>query len=189
MQKPNEIKYWSLSSNTVLEDFHSTRDGLTEKEAAIRLKEYGENSIKKQKKTVPRMLFLNQFKSPIILILIAATVISAATGDLLNALIILAIILGSAVLSFLQEYSASNAIEELRSKVQTKCNVIRDGKKIEISSSMIVPGDVVNLSTGSLIPADGLILECDDFYVNQSILTGEAFPVEKKQRRLLRRRA
>lgn len=180
MQKTNEIKYWTLSRSAAIETLQSTEDGLTEKEGLVRLKEYGENSIKSKRKTAPLLLFFTQFKNPIVLILIVATIISAATGDVLDALIILAIVLGSAILSFLQEYSAGNAIEALRSKVQIKTIVMRDGKKIEIASSLIVPGDIVNLSTGSLIPADGLILECDDFYVNQSILTGEAFPVEKK---------
>lgn len=180
MQKTDEIKYWSLPFTAVLQYFHSNPKGLTTEEAASRLKVYGENSIKAQKKTTPLLLFFNQFKNPIILILILATAISIATGDLLDSLIILAIVLGSGVLSFLQEYSASNAIEKLRSKIQIKSSVIRNGKLLRISSEALVPGDIITLSAGCLIPADGLILECPDFYVNQSILTGEAFPVEKK---------
>ena len=179
MQIPEDHRYWSLPSITVLQDFHAVPTGLTAEEAALRLNEFGENSIKAQKKTAPLLLFLSQFKNPIILILIIATAISAMTGDWFDSIIILAIVLGSAILSFVQEYSASNAVEELRSQVQIKTTVLRKGKPIVISSNLVVPGDIITLSAGSLIPADGLILECHDFYVNQSILTGEAFPVEK----------
>lgn len=179
MQKTEEIKYWSLPAADVLKGFNSTPNGLSSVEAASRLKEYGENSIKGKKATIPLLLFLSQFKNPIVVILIAATIISAITGDFIDALIILVIVFGSAVLSFLQEYSASNVIEKLRSKVQSKSTVLRDNKPIEISSTLVVPGDIVKLSAGSLIPADGLIIECNDFYVNQSILTGESIPVAK----------
>jgi Mg2+-importing ATPase len=180
MQEPEKAKYWSTPSAAVLNNLRSTPAGLTAEEAAARFKEYGENTIREQKKSTPLLLFLSQFKNPIILILLIATGISAATGDWNDSLIILAIILGSSVLSFLQEYSAGNAVKELRSKIQIKSTVLRNGKPSEIPSSMVVPGDIITLSAGSLIPADGLILECHDFFVNQSILTGEAFPVEKK---------
>lgn len=180
MEKPEEIKYWSLPSAAVLQNLHVTSAGLTGEEAEKRLKLYGRNSIKGQEKTAPLILFLNQFKSLIIQIMLVATAISAATGDWLDSLIILVIVLASIVLSFLQEYSASNAIDELRSRIQIKSIVLRDGKRMEIPTTLLVPGDIVLLSAGSLIPADGLILECDSFFVNQSILTGEAFSVEKK---------
>ena len=179
MPKPDDSKYWSVPASDVLHDFHTTLTGLTAEDASARLKEYGENTIKAQGKTAPLLLFFSQFKNPIILILIVATVISGMTGDWLDSLIILAIVFGSVILSFLQEYSASHAVEELRSRIQVKSTVLRNGKSLDISTRLLVPGDIIKLSAGSLIPADGLILACDDFYVNQSILTGEAFPVEK----------
>ena len=179
MRKPLDKPYWSLPADEVLQAYSSTREGLSDEDASQRLKEYGENAIKARKQNGPLRLFLAQFKNPIILILMAATGISAATGELFDALIILAIVFGSALLSFLQEYSASNAVEELRSRVMIKSSVLRAGKTAEVFSSAIVPGDIVTLSAGSLIPADGLILACNDFFVNQSILTGESFPVEK----------
>jgi Mg2+-importing ATPase len=172
--------FWSIPTTTVLEKFRSRTTGLTSDEASSRLIEYGENSIEAQRKTAPLLLFLSQFKNPIIIILFIATAISAATGEWLDSMIILAIIFGSAVLSFMQEYSANNAVDDLRTQVQIKSIVLRNGNPIEIPSSAVVPGDIVMLSAGSLIPADGLIIECQDFYVNQSILTGEAYPVEKK---------
>ena len=92
----------------------------------------------------------------------------------------LAVVLGSTILGFVQEYRASNAVEKLRSQVTIKSNVLRDGKPQMLPSEQVVPGDVVLLSAGSLIPADGIVLEANDFFVNQAVLTGETFPVEKK---------
>jgi len=172
--------YWNLPSDTVLEHLHASSDGLTEDEAAARLKTYGENSIHGQERIAPLVLFLNQFKNLIILIMLVATAISAATGDGLDSLIIFLIVLASAVLSFLQEYHADNTISELRSKLQIKSVVLRGGHQEEILTRSLVPGDIVKLSAGTLIPADGLVLSCDALYVNQSVLTGEAFSVEKK---------
>lgn len=179
MKIPEDVKYWSFSSDQALEEFNSSRSGLTPEEAESRLKTYGENSIGKQKKNTQLMMFVNQFKNPIIIILIIATLISAVTGNWIDSLIILGIIVASAALSFSQEYSASNAIEELRAKVQSKSLVLRGGKVIEIPSKEVVPGDIIQISAGSLISADGLILESLDLFVNQAILTGESFPSEK----------
>ena len=88
--------------------------------------------------------------------------------------------LGSALLSFYQEFNASSAAEKLRAQVSLKTNVVRDGTTASIPTEEVVPGDVVLLSAGSLIPADGVVLQTDDFFVNQAVLTGETFPVEKK---------
>lgn len=179
MENKKGIKYWTMPYEKVLEYFKLTKYGLTSKEAEIRLGQYGENSIESSKRNSRLILFLSQFKNPIIIILIIATSISAATGEWIDATIILTIIFGSAILSFFQEYSASNAIEQLRARVESRTIVLRDGKSIEIPSTKVVPGDIIKLSTGSLIPADGLILESLNFFVNQSILTGESLPSEK----------
>lgn len=180
MPNISDIKYWSLSSEEALSRMHSTPAGLTEAESTERLKQFGENLIHSKGSTEPLMLFFSQFKNPIMIILIVATLISGLTGDWIDSLIIMAIVLASVVLSFLQEYSANHAIEELRSRVQLQSTVLRHGKPVTIPTRFVVPGDIVLLSAGSLIPADGLILQSDDFFVNQSILTGEVQPVEKK---------
>lgn len=172
--------YWSIPTEKVMLSLQTDIAGLSKEEARKRLKEYGENTIKKQKKVTKIILFLSQLKNPIMLILIFATIVSASTGDLTDAAIILAIILGSSILSFFQEYRASNAVEELRSKVQIRSVVLRNGKFEEIPARLIVPGDILKFSAGSFISADGLVLESSDFSVNQSILTGESVPNEKK---------
>jgi Mg2+-importing ATPase len=172
-------QYWGQPSPSLLAALHTTPDGLTTAEARQRLEGYGPNLLQAKEKATALRLFLNQFKSPIVLILLFATGVSAMLKDWVDALIILVIVLGSALLSFFQEYSANNAAEKLREQVSFKTDVLRDGKPASIPTNEIVPGDVVLLSAGSLIPADGLVIEARDFFVNQAMLTGETFPVEK----------
>lgn len=100
-------------------------------------------------------------------------------GEWTDAIIILAVVIGSTMLGFVQEYRASSAVEKLRSQVTINSSVLRGGKAQLIPSEQVVPGDVVVLSAGSLIPADCIALETNDFFVNQAVLTGETFPVEK----------
>ena len=172
--------FWSKSIDTVSVQVSSSLNGLSEEDAQRILQIVGRNQIHTKKRTTPLGLFLNQFKSPIVLILIFATIISAFLKDWTDAIIIFLIILGSAFLSFTQENSANNAAEKLKQQVSLKSDVLRDGKIKTVATEEIVPGDVVLLSAGSLIPADGLVFEANDFFVNQAVLTGETFPVEKK---------
>ena len=173
------IPFWSIPVDEVVKKVNSSTNGLSQEAAQEILAQTGPNSIQSKERATPLGLFLNQFKSPIVLILIFATLISAFLKDWVDAVIILLIVLGSALLSFFQEYNASNAAEKLRSQVSLKADVLRDGKSVSIPAEEIVPGDVVLLSAGSLIPADGLVLEAKDFFINQAVLTGETFPVEK----------
>ena len=173
-------RYWSQSPADLLVSLGASPAGLTGAEARQRLVTVGPNLLEARAKATALRLFLNQFRSPIVLILIFATCVSAATQDWVDALIILAIVLGSALLSFFQEYGASNAVEKLRSQVTIKAAVLRDGSPEQIPAEEVVPGDVVQLSAGSLVPADAVLLEACDFFVNQAVLTGETFPVEKQ---------
>jgi Mg2+-importing ATPase len=172
--------YWSRSADDLIAALHSTLDGLTAAEATRRLQQFGPNVLKARKTATPLKLFLGQFKSPIVLILLIATGVSAVTQEWVDAVIILAIVLGSALLSFFQEYNANTAAEKLRAQVRVKATALRDGQPQAIPAEQVVPGDVVLLSAGSLISADGILLEARDFYVNQAVLTGETFPVEKQ---------
>ncbi len=174
------IPFWSLPAEEVFQRVHSSPKGLDQAAAETVLEQVGPNRIRSKEKVTPAGLFLNQFKSPIVLILIFATLVSAFLGDWIDAVIILLIVMGSATLSFFQEYNASNAAEKLRSQVSLKSTVLRGGEPVSIPTDDVVPGDIVLLSAGSLIPADGLVLEAKDFFVNQAVLTGETFPVEKK---------
>jgi Mg2+-importing ATPase len=172
--------YWSRPADDLTAALRSTPAGLSTAEAARRLQQFGPNVLKARKTATPLKLFLGQFKSPIVLILLFATGVSAVTQEWVDAVIILAIVLGSALLSFFQEYSANTAAEKLRAQVRVKATALRDGQPQAIPAEQIVPGDVVLLSAGSLVPADGILLEARDFYVNQAVLTGETFPVDKQ---------
>ena len=171
--------YWSLTPEQLLVRLRGSRNGLQREDVEPRLKQYGSNVIKARQQTTAFGLFLNQFRSPLVLILIFAAVVSVVVGEWTDASIVLAVVLGSTVLGFVQEYRASAAIEKLRSQITIKSNVLRGGQPQVVPSEQIVPGDVVLLSAGSLIPADGVVLAANDFFVNQAVLTGETFPVEK----------
>lgn len=174
-----EFTYWSLPVEEVLEQVRSSRTGLSAREAAIRLTANGPNVIARERSVSEFRVFLQQFRSPLVLILIVATIISALTGEWVDAGIILLIVLSSSVLSYFQEHQASSALAKLRERVQVKSQVLRDGKIIELPAKDLVVGDVIHISTGSLVPADGLILDSLELQVNQSILTGESLPTRK----------
>jgi Mg2+-importing ATPase len=173
-------RYWSQPLESVLATLRSTPDGLETVDAQQRREMFGPNVLAVKERATALGLFFNQFKSPIVLILLFATGVSAVVQEWVDAAIILLIVLGSAVLSFWQEYSANNAADKLRAQVTIKATVLRDGQPRSIPTEEVLPGDVVLLSAGSLIPADGVLVEARDFYVNQAVLTGETFPVEKK---------
>ncbi len=172
-------RYWETEIDELLRQLGTSISGLSETEVEKRISVFGHNILKKKKKKTRLSLFFDQFKSPIILILIFASIVSAVLRDFTDTAIILAIIILSGFLSFIQEYSATNAVERLLQTVKTKATLFRDGKKKEVFIEEIVPGDIVFLSAGDIIPADGVIIEAKDFFVNEAILTGETFPVEK----------
>jgi Mg2+-importing ATPase len=124
-------------------------------------------------------LLLRQFESPLVLILIFAAAISLTLQQWVDSAIILAIVLGSTLLGFFQEYRASTAVEQLKRRLALTCRVIRDGVERTVAVSTVVPGDLIVLSAGNLIPADGVVIEAEDFLVSEATMTGESFPVEK----------
>ncbi len=172
-------EFWSLEANEVQARLGTSPRGLSAVEAAVRLREHGPNRIKPRARTDTLALLAAQFKSPIILILIFAAVLSILTGDRTDAVIILVIILASGLLGFWQERGASDAVRKLLSLVQVKATVLRDGRPSEIPVEDVVPGDVVSVGAGDIIPGDCLLLEAKDLFVDEAALTGETFPVEK----------
>jgi Mg2+-importing ATPase len=171
--------FWSISVTGMLQKLESKKEGLTSDDAQKRLALYGSNLLKPKKRSDVLTLLISQFKSPIILILFFATGLSFFLHDRVDALIILLIVLVSGLLGFWQEYGASNAVEKLLSIVQIKASVMRDGISKEIPVEQIVPGDIVVLNAGDIIPGDGLVQEFKDLFVDEAMLTGETFPVEK----------
>ncbi|MEO8161645.1 MAG: magnesium-translocating P-type ATPase, partial [Arenimonas sp.] len=171
---------WSIPPAQLLERLQSDPAGLAPEEAARRLRRFGPNAIDASKHASALGLFANQFKSPLVLILIFASAVSLMVAEWIDAGVVLAIVLGSTVLGFIQEYVASTAIEKLRSQVTITASVLRLGRLLAVPSSEVVPGEIVQLLAGSLIPADGVVLQAKDFFVNEAVLTGETFPVEKR---------
>jgi len=171
--------FWSLSAEQVLQQLKSSHQGLSRQEAQQRLSEYGANSLKQKRQSNVLTLLLSQFKSPIILILTAAAVLSGFLGDVIDTVIILAIVLISGLLGFWQERGASDAVAKLLALVQVKATVLRDGQAQAIPNQDVVPGDIVVLAAGNSIPGDCLLLESKDLLVNEAALTGETYPADK----------
>jgi len=140
----------------------------------------GPNRVEDAQRLGPLRLLWRQVESPLVLILIFAAAVSVALSQWVDAGIILAIVVGSSLLGFYQEYRASAAVEELKKRLALTCRVVRDGVESIVSADTLVPGDVLVLSAGNLIPADGRILEASDFLVSEASMTGESFPVEKQ---------
>ncbi len=155
--------------------------GLSSKEAATRLEKCGYNKIEGKKKFRAAKIFLNQFRSFLVLILVAAVIISAVAADLTDAILILIILVINAILGFVQEFRAEKSMEALKKLTVPTAKVLRDSKVAEISSEQVVPGDIVLIEAGDFIPADGRLVEIVDLEVDESSLTGESVSVQKQQ--------
>ncbi|HVP94529.1 MAG TPA: magnesium-translocating P-type ATPase [Methanoregulaceae archaeon] len=178
-----EPEYHTLGPEELYSLLKTTETGLTTDEAGIRLRTHGKNDITSARKRPPILQYLDHFKNPLVIILLIAASISLFVGDVTDAGIIIAIVVLSVTLDFFQEYKAGNAIELLRQKIITHASVFRDGIKRDLPVTDIVPGDIIQLSAGDLVPADARVLTAKDFFVNQSALTGEPFPVGKNAER------
>ncbi len=173
----NPHPYWSESPETVLKSLGTQKEGLSAAEAMAR---YKPDPPRRKAWLRALVLFASQFKSPVTLLLVFALSLSSAMGEYREAVIILIILVISAILSFIQEYRANRAAEKLGAMLKARADVIRAGKSLDILAEEVVPGDIVLLQAGDLVPADSLILDSEDLYVNESVLTGESYPAEKK---------
>ena len=153
--------------------------GLTEKEAAERLKAQGENTLGESRRTGPMRIFLGQFRDVMVMILLGATVISVLLGEISDAVTIILIVLLNAILGFVQEYRTENTLEALRSMTSPTAKCWRDGKLKEIDPSQLVTGDVIELEAGDRIPADCAVLKAAGFFSDEALLTGESVAVGK----------
>ncbi len=175
-----KIPFWNWPIEKLYDRVRSRKEGLTSQEASEHFKKYGPNSLKPPKRGKGISLFFSQFKSPLILLLLGAALLSYFLGGHTDAGIIFAILFLSGLLSFFQERGALNATEKLMQLVEIKVDVVRNGKEEEISIHAVVPGDVVILRAGDLVPADCFILEAEHLFIDEATMTGESAPVEKK---------
>jgi Mg2+-importing ATPase len=181
-KKKDQVKsaFWALDKDTALAKVGGSSSGLLEKKATQLRALYGINTIRSQDKQGSFMVFLNQFKSPITIILLLASFLSFALDDSTDAAIIILIVLFSSFLGFWQERAAGNAVACLLEMVRVTAAVIRDGQEKEIPVDRLVPGDIIILNAGDVIPADCLILESNELFVDEAAFTGETFPVNKQ---------
>jgi Ca2+-transporting ATPase len=154
-------------------------DGLSSEEAQKRLQEFGLNELKKEKGKSPVKLFLEQFTDILIIILLIATGLSIAIGEVYDAIVIIAIVIACAVLGFTQEYRAEKALEALKKMTAPTALVLRDGKEVEIQTRDVVPGDILLLYTGDKVSADARLIEVFNMKTDEAPLTGESTPVNK----------
>ena len=155
------------------------REGLTSAQAAELLLRHGRNELREHESLSRVRVLARQFRSPLLLLLVFAAIVAGLAGQWIDAAIVIVIVLASAILGFLREYRAQAAAAALRSRIRTRVNAIRDGAAKAIPIEEVVPGDVVLLSAGSLVPADSSVLQAQDFFLSEAVLTGESFPVEK----------
>lgn len=154
--------------------------GLSADEAARRLQEYGPNELEVGGGPNPLKIFARQFTNILVVVLIAASGVSMLIGELLDAVVIMAIVFINAILGFVQEYRAEQAVEALRKMASPTATVVRDGRQVEIPATEVVPGDVLVLSTGDKVAADARIIDALNLQTDEALLTGESLPVTKQ---------
>jgi len=174
---PEEI--WQEPLSRLLARLATTPAGLGSAQVQSRLATYGPNDAATVKRSPLWLQFLARFRSPLVIILLVASGLSAVTGDVASFLIVVTIVTASITLDFVQEVRAQNAVEALRRSVAVQATVRRDGNPVSLPIDQLVPGDIVELIAGDLVPADSRLLESRDLFVNQALLTGEPYPAEK----------
>ncbi|HEU0085644.1 MAG TPA: HAD-IC family P-type ATPase [Candidatus Paceibacterota bacterium] len=186
MKETTEINQpWALTGKEIIDALGINLEGLSETVAEERLKEYGTNTFHSKEKSNPVKLFAKQFVSPLIFLLVGASIITIILGEWINTSIIIFAVLLNVSLGFYHEYHAENTLNNLKTYIKDRARVIRDGKEEEIDSSLLVPGDIIKLTYGFRVPADARIISSNNFSTDEAILTGESIPVEKNEKPVL----
>lgn len=172
-------KFFSKPHDKVLKNFNVSKSGLTENQVKENLDKFGYNQLTEKQKQTVMQVFLSQFKDLLVIILIIAAVISAATGNLESTLVIFAVIILNAILGTVQHFKAEASLDSLKALSSPSAKVYRNGKKVEVQSKEIVPGDILILEAGDMVAADGRIIENFSLQINESSLTGESESVNK----------
>jgi Ca2+-transporting ATPase len=183
----SDLRGWRITSKSwhaieveeTLHALNTKETGLSQEEAQKRLQEFGPNELKKEKGKSPIKLFVEQFADILIIILLIATGLSIYLGELIDAIVIIAIVMACAILGFVEEYRSEKALEALKKMTAPTAMVLRDGKEEKIQTISLVPGDIVLLYTGDKVPADARLVEAINLKVDEASLTGESSPVNK----------
>ena len=173
------MSYYSHSIASVFEQLDTSATGLSSKSAEERLERYGTNTLPESEKRSFFTILFDQFKSPIIYVLLIATLVSFAIKEFTDAYFILGVLLINAIIGTYQEHRAAQKADTLKQIVKTYANVVREGTTHRITSSELTLGDLVLLESGSQIPADLRLIDTDEFFINESLLTGESIDVKK----------
>lgn len=178
------MNWYQKEINEVIKNLKTSFQGLSLEEAQKRLEQYGPNELKEKKKKTPFMMFLDQFKDFMIIVLIAAAIISGFIGDITDTIAIIVIVMLNAVIGFVQEYRAEKAMAALKKMAAPTATVLRNGVIENIPASQIVPGDIVRLEGGKIVPVDMRLIEVVQLKVEEAALTGESVSVEKQTKLL-----
>ncbi len=174
------IEICKLTHQETLTKLNSRDNGLTSEDAETRLEEFGRNELAHTKEIGILQDIFNRCKSPLVIQLLLIAIISGLMSDIKSAIVVGCMVILSVGLSFILDRRSGRAVEALGKRVQSHTVALRDGKEVEIPISEVVPGDIILLHAGSIIPADIRLLSVKDFFVSQSVLTGESLPIEKK---------
>lgn len=172
--------WYQMSEEEILQSLQVGRKGLTDEQVEERARKHGKNVLQESKKKSALQVFLEQFQDLLVIILIAAAVISMVSGNLESTVVIFAVIILNAILGTIQHEKAEKSLDSLKALSSPVAKVRRDGKKMEIDSREVVPGDILLLEAGDLVVADGRVVESYSLQVNESSLTGESTNVDKK---------
>ncbi|MBK7961765.1 MAG: HAD-IC family P-type ATPase [Bdellovibrionales bacterium] len=171
---------WAKPENEVLEALHvNLGQGLSSAEAKDRLKTFGLNVLRAEKKVTALQRFLSQLKSPVVIILLIATVVTAVLGEVADSVAIAIIVIINSIIGYFQETKAEAAVEALKKLSAPKARVLRDGNILEVMGSELCPGDILILEAGDYVPADCRIIQASQLSADEAILTGESLPVVK----------
>lgn len=171
--------FWAMSSDEALSALRSKSDGLSEEEVKARAAVFGPNQIREKRRLTKAKMVLKQLRSPLILVLVAAGIITLILRETVNTSVIFLAVAVNTALGFWQENKAENALALLKTYVRTRARVRRDGRELEIDAVELVPGDIIRVTPGDRVPADGRLLFSSNFEVDESVLTGESLPVDK----------
>ena len=178
-QVDDEAAWWTQPLSSLLVDLGTSDQGLTDTDASDRLARSGANDLARGPRFPLLRQLLRRFRNPLVLILLAAALVSLLTGEAASFMMIITMVLISVLLDFVQEYRAGQAALRLRQSMELRATVVRNGTTTNVPVTDIVPGDIVLVASGTLVPADGRVIEAGDLFVNQALLSGEPFPVEK----------
>ncbi|MDQ1279501.1 MAG: P-type Mg2+ transporter [Thermoproteota archaeon] len=173
------MSYWSKHPEEIFRELNSSKNGLSSEDVKTRLGQYGFNDIPKRREKTALSLLVSQLKDPLVIALIVASIVSFFTGGEIEGITILAIVVINVLVGFAQEYKSEKALQQLAVLIKYRVRVLRDNKVSEVDTRNIVPGDIILLETGDRIPADLRLMEVDELEIDESIVTGESYPVLK----------